>query len=303
MPKELAHWILAEQAHARLSPDNPLKGMIAAHRDLYLAGAVLPDTLLHLFCGPHARTALALANRFHDASGNSYAPLIRAGGRFPGGLPPDMMSTLLGILAHMQADIVFHPYVFAVAGIDGMGRHYRMETAIDVSLVHSGMLMPARHLKELVAPRTVETLVSACCLIFDPEGEISRRTMERALSLHCRFQSMYDRTVWKIAASIIGLLPGPLQGKQHLFYPLDISMEDAILTGQNEWRHPVTGELRATGIEELANQAVQRSAALMERIGETGSLAAALTDPPGENLLTGMHGTTQQEMDFAGNFP
>lgn len=303
MPKELAHWILADQAHGMLNPGNPLKGMIEAHRDLYLAGAVLPDTLLHLFRGPHAGTALALANHFHDAGGNSYAPLIRAEDGFPGGLPPNLLAILLGVLAHMQADIVFHPYVFSVAGIAGMGRHYRLETAIDVSLVRNGTAPPARHLKDLVTPHTQNDLVSACCLLFDPRGELPRRTMEHALQLHCRFQSMYDRTFWKVAARIIGLMPGTLRGKQHLFYPLDMSREDPMITEQKEWRHPVTGEQRGTGIKELANQAVERSAALMERVNETGSLSAALSAHPGENLLTGMHGATQREMDFAAAFP
>jgi hypothetical protein len=75
-----------------------------------------------------------------------------------------------------------------------------------------------------------------------------------------------------------------------------MSREDPMITGQDEWRHPVTGEPRSTGITELANQAVERSAALMERIGKTGSLSAALTNPPGENLLTGMSGVMQREM-------
>jgi hypothetical protein len=304
MPKELTHWMLAERAYAVLGTGNPMKGIIEANHDLYLAGAVLPDTLMHLFRGPHAATALALARRFHDPEGNSYAPLIRAEERFPDGLPPDLLATLLGVLAHMQADIVFHPYVFAVAGISAKGRHYRLETAIDVSLMRSGWTPPARHLCDLITPVTKETLVSACCLLFDPGEELSRRSMAHALQLHCSFQSKYDSTFWKVTARLLGSLPGsPLREKQHLFYPLNMQREDEMITGQPQWLHPVTGEQRCTRIEELADQAVQQAAAAMERIGEMGSLSAALADPPGANLLTGMHGVMKREMGCLDAFP
>jgi len=297
MPKELTHWILAERAYAGLDAGSPLRGIIEAHRGHYLAGAVLPDTLMHIFRGPHARTALELSKRFHDAGGNSYAPLIRAEGQYPDGLPPNLLASLLGVLAHMQADIAFHPFVFAVAGIRDMGRHYRLETAIDVNLILRGAVLPARRLGDLVTAQTRDDLVTACSILFDPEVELSRSTMERALDLHCRFQGIFGRTSWKILARILGSLPGsPLREKRHLFYPIVMSRDDEMITGQGEWRHPVTGERRSSSVAELADQAVRRTVAVLERIGERGSLVAALADPPGENLLTGMYGVKRREM-------
>jgi len=297
MPKELTHWIIAERAYAGLEADSPIRGVIEAHRGHYLAGAVLPDTLMHIFRGPHARTALELSKRFHDADGNSYAPLIRAEERFPDGIPPTLLASLLGVLAHMQADIVFHPFVFAVAGIRDMGRHYRLETAIDVSFILRGAVLPARRLGELVTSQTRDDLVTACSLLFDPEGELPRSAMEQALGMHCRFQGMFDRTSWKILARILGSLPGsPLREKRHLFYPLVISHDDEMITGHGEWRHPATGERCSSSVGGLAEQAVRRTIAVMERIVELGSLAAALADPPGENLLTGLCGVKKREM-------
>jgi hypothetical protein len=303
MPKELTHLILAEQAYMGLKPESPLKEIIATHHDLYLAGAVLPDTLLHLIYGPHASTALSLSKHFHDSASNSYAPFIETEKRFPDGFPSSLLACLLGVLAHMQGDIVFHPYVYALTGVNNMGQHYRLETAIDVYFIRRDSIPPARHLRELVTSRTRDDLVTACSLIFDPNGELPRKILGHALNLHCRFQNMYDRLFLKLAARILCNLPGSLiMDKQHLFYPLNMSKDDEMITRQKWWQNPVTGERHDSSIDELAAQVVQRTTNLMERIDRLGSLAAALIDPPGENLLTGMYGVTKQEMTKENRF-
>ena len=297
MPKELAHWILAGQAYAGLDSGCPLKGIIEDHFELYLAGAVLPDTLLHLFSGPDSTTSLALAKRFHDTDGNSYTPFIQAEEHFQGGFPPGLLACLLGILAHMQADIVFHPFVYSISGVTDIGRHYRVETAIDVYFIRKIAAPPARLLRDLAKPHIWDDLVTACSMIFDPSGELPCKAIEQALSLHCRFQRMYCQTFWKTLARILSFLHVPLlKDNQYLFYPLNMDKDDGIITGREQWRHPVTGEPRGGSIEDMAGQAVQRTTAIIKRIAESGSLTKALTDPPGENLLTGMYGVKACEM-------
>lgn len=297
MPKELTHWILAERALAGLDNNSRIGEIIRAHRGLYLAGAVLPDTLLHLFRGPYAPVAPALANSFHDAGGNSYAPLIRVEQGFPDSLPTPLLACLLGVLAHMQGDIIFHPFVFGVAGINNVGRHYRLETAIDVYLMRRGAITPTRHLRPLVTPQTREELVTVGSLLFDPQGTLHPSSMGEAIDLHCRFQDMYDRTFWKLLAHISSSLPGSqMRGKQHLFYPLGKPRYDSLIIESGSWMHPVTGKRNATTIDELADQAVLSTITALNDIEHQGSLAAALTKTPGENLLTGMHGVKRKEM-------
>jgi hypothetical protein len=297
MPKEITHWILAERVLAGLNSGSRTGEIIRDHRELYLAGAVLPDTLLHLFRGPDAPVALALANVFHDAGDNSYAPLIRIEQRFPNGLPAWLLACLLGVLTHMQGDIIFHPYVFSMAGIDNMGRHYRMETAIDVYLLRRDAIVTTRHLRSLVTPQIREELVTAGSLLFDPEGKLHPSSIGKALDLHCRFQGMYDLIFCKIMAHILGRLPGsPLKWKQHLFYPLDMSRHDAMLPESSRWLHPVTGKRHTANINELADQAVLRTIAVFKDIEKQGSLATVLAKTPGENLLTGMYGVKQHKI-------
>lgn len=296
MPKELTHWILAERALAGLGNAGRLRKLILSHHDCYLGGAVLPDTLLHLVRGPHAKTALALANGFHDTPENSFAPLIRAEERFPDGLPPATLACLLGVITHMQADIVFHPLVFALTGTAGTGRHYQLETELDLHFLHAGCRPARRHVAELMSPGTRSTLIDSLALLFDPTGSLPRQALEQGLNLHCRMQGLYDRTFWKLAVRLAALLAGaPFKNLRHLFYPLLGSRRDRLGASPLEWRHPVTGETHRTSISQLSDAAVQRMVATFERIDEAGSLAPALTQNPGENLLTGMHGACLKE--------
>jgi hypothetical protein len=291
MPKELTHWMLAERVLEQLPSGSRMRALIARYPKAYLGGAVLPDTLAHIFSGPYHPAARVLSQRFHNASGNSYQPLIGAEARFPDGLPPALFSCLLGVLSHMEADIALHPYVFAATGASGIGEHYRLETAMDRFYCHSGHAPAQPRLDRLLDDPTREVLVSAAGLLFDPEGELPRRALERSLALHCRFQSMYDRTFWKVAVRLLARLCGsPFQEQRHLFYPLGKDKHRGEWGGEKGWRHPETGELQNYSLDALASQAVERTVALFLRIEEAGTLAGALSCPPGANLLTGLHG-------------
>ena len=291
MPKELTHWILADRALAGLSDGSRLRALILKHHDIYLGGAVLPDTLQHAFRGSQAVTAPALAFSFHNSDGNSFAPLIQAEQRFPGGLPPATLACLLGVITHMQADIVFHPFVYAQTGTNEIGRHYQFETDMDVHLLQGGARPSVRYVADLMSPATRSILVDTCALLFDPDRQLPRLSLERALALHCRFQGMYDRTFWKLAVRFASRLAGaPFSEQRHLFYPLAGLPQGRLGEEAVEWRHPVSGEVRWTSLDQLADETVQRITALFERIETAGSLADVLSGNPGENLLTGMHG-------------
>jgi hypothetical protein len=291
MPKELTHWILAERAQTGLNEGSRLRKLIRANYDCYLGGAVLPDTLLHLVRGPHGKAALGLAHQFHDTAGNSFDPLIRAEQRYPDGLPPAILACLLGVISHMLGDITFHPFVYALTGTDSIGRHYQLETDLDVHFLRTGTIPPVRQMRDLVSPLTRPILITTCALIFDPDNSLPRPALDQALDLHCRFQGMYDHTFWKLAVRLAARLTGaPFTEQHHLFYPLSSAHTDRFGAESIEWLHPVSGELRHTRLEQLAAEAVGRMVSLFERIESSGSLSATLESRPGENLLTGTHG-------------
>ena len=295
MPKELTHWMLAERALACLPTGSRLRSTISQHRQAYLGGAVLPDTLAHIFRGPYHPTARVLSQRFHDAAGNSYAPLIRAEQRFPDGLPAALFSCLLGVICHIEADAVLHPYVYAATGSAGIGEHYRLETGIDFHFVRAGAAPAQRRLDRLVSSSTKEVMVSAAGILFDPEGELPRRALEHSLALHCRFQAMYDRTFWKLSMRLLGkVLGSPFREQRHLFYPIKASGAGMISSkGDGKWCHTESGEMKSESIDDLAREAVERTVAVFRRIEASGTLEAALSATPGANLLTGLHGVTK----------
>lgn len=297
MPKELTHWILAEAARTGLGKDGAVGETLRDHRELYLAGAVLPDTLLHLFYGSGASQALGLARAFHDPEDNSYAPLIRAEAQSAGRLPPELLACLLGVLSHMQADIVFHPFVYAQAGSADTGAHYRLETAIDVHFLRRGLTPPVRRLDALVTLRTRHHLLAAFALLFDPENTLPPEALARALDLHCRFQGLYAQTFWKLLAGLLGRLPVTLLRQQrHLFYPLRAQSAAEGGWTARPWRHPITGAVQEHSVDDLAEESVRRTMTLLARIEANGSLRGALLDPPGENLLTGCCGVRRDAL-------
>lgn len=295
MPKELTHWLLAERALAALPEESALRRIIALHRAAYLGGAVLPDTLAHLVRGPFHSKAGSLSERFHNPSGNSYAPLIRAERQFAGPLPAPLFACFLGVVSHMEADAALHPYVYAAAGNRGIGEHYRIETGIDLHFLGRGERPPQRRLDRLLSASGKEALVSAATRLFDPEGELPRRAVEHSLALHCRFQGMYDRLFWKLAVRALGRVWGsPFSEQRHLFYPLRGRAAGEASMAAGQWRHPESGEVSGASVGELARRAVERTVVLMRRIEEQGSLALALADHPGANLLTGLHGVAKR---------
>jgi len=295
MPKELTHWMLAEQAAAGLENGSRLKRIIGQHRQAYLGGAVLPDTLAHIFRGPFHPTARVLSHRFHNPSENSYAPLIHAERHHPDGIPAPLLACFLGVICHMEADAALHPYVYAATGSAGIGEHYRLETGIDVHFLRCGRAPAQKRLDRLLSGSSRDVLVHAAELLFNPEGELPRRAIEQSLALHCRCQAMYDRAFWKLAVRVLGRVCGPpFREQRQLFYPLRGWKFGAIKTGGGGlWRHPESGELRGESLDDLAQQAVERTVALFRRIEAEGTFAAALGRHPGANLLTGLHGVTK----------
>lgn len=297
MPKEITHWMVAEQALAALPDQSRLKATLHQHRELYLGGAVLPDSLLHIFRGPFHPTALNLGHAFHDQEGNSYAPFIRAERRLAEEIPQPLLAAFLGVISHMEADATLHPYVYAATGSGGIGEHYRLETGIDVHFLKRGFVPMQRRLERLLCPATREALVAAAGHLFDPNEKLPRHALEHALDLHCRFQAMYDRAFWKVAVRVLGKVVGsPFREQRHLFYPLLRGDGMPIhVGGSGEWRHPETGEVRNESVDELVQKAVARTAAVFGRIEEAGSFAAALEEHPGRNLLTGLYGVRKGE--------
>lgn len=289
MPKELTHWIVAEEALRALPDGSRLKALLKHHHNCYLAGAVLPDTLLHLFQGPYAKTALSLANDFHDCPGNCFAPLIALEEKQNGKLPDDDFACLIGVVAHCQADSVFHPFVYSRVG-DDMGQHYALETALDLYLQQNNFSPPCKLLAELVTPLTRESILRVCSGVFDPLQTLPSSMHEHALALHIRFQARYDKIAWRFLAALLSHFPQTSLGrKSRLFYPL-FQGGCVDMPGEGNWKHPETGEQSKSTCLDLLHETVRRVTMLLQKIEANDCSLSVLNNYPGENLLTGLPG-------------
>ena len=304
MPKELTHWWLAAQAVEKLNPDSPLRQLLHQEQQLYLTGAVLPDTLLHLVAGRWSAAALASADRFHDPPGSSYQPLIRflegQGSRVKGQggndspvvapcpltLDPAVIACLLGVAAHIEADIVCHPFVYALSGND-MTRHYAVETGLDLWLLATHHKPPVLRLRDLVDQRVQDTAVTVLGGLFDPSGTLPEQALRQAVALHVLIQGMYGAPGWQLAAGLLALLPVPfLRSRHKLFYPFGWKRGRKGVW-PDSWQHPVTGETSTKDPQELMDNAVARIVRMLVQVEVLG-IKEAFAAQAGENLLTGL---------------
>lgn len=303
MPKELTHWWLAAQAQHRLPPNSPTRHLLAVQQHAYLSGAVLPDTLLHLVLGRWSATALRLAHVFHQPAGNSYAPLVRFveqqvqrsgvkrqktasdSSSGPWTLDPAFIACLVGIAAHIEADIVFHPYICALSGND-IGQHYRYETELDLWLLKGERKPPVWRLKRLLTRQVSDVAVTVAQAVFDPGGELPPEAIRKALQLHSFIQGMYGSPGWQLLTGCLALLPvAGLRSRQNLFYPFNWRRGRS-LHWPDRWLEPATGQMRHDTPEKLAEKAVERIGGLLFRVDQLG-LLNAFKEQPGENLITG----------------
>lgn len=285
MPKELTHWWIAYEALRGLPPDSQLGSLLHENLAAYLTGAILPDTLMHILRGPYAAQASLLADRFHAPAGNSYSPLAAYVERQQD-IGPSAKASLIGVMAHMEADIIFHPFIYAQSGKD-LGRHYRIETEIDVWLTRQQSAPPVRLLKDLL---NEELLKTSSCLIsdlLDPAGTIPPEAVRGAIASHSKIQEMYSDPFWQLVARFLGFFPGtPASRWQWLFYPPEMKEKREFVWPSN-WIHPSNGKSRGDTPEGLLTDAVARLSNLLFEIDKNG-LAAAIKKQPGENLITGL---------------
>lgn len=286
MPKELTHWWIAGEAVRRLPLDRPTRHLLEEQQDPYLAGAVLPDTLLHLLHGPQGQAARRLADRFHDSQGHSYGPLLSFLARTPDPTPAQQ-ACLLGIATHIETDIVFHPFVYAQTGND-LGRHYRIETDLDLWLLHNGKRPAVLELRELLSDEAFTAAATVVAGVFDPDAILAPQTIEEALRLHAKLQGRYGNGGWQLLARLLGLLPGtPFRRWQHLFYPYFFWQRGRDVQWPERWHHPANGSERGDSPNGLLVEVITRITSLLRAVDEVG-LAAALRKQPGEHLLTGL---------------
>ncbi|MCX7786721.1 MAG: zinc dependent phospholipase C family protein [Spirochaetes bacterium] len=279
MPKELTHWYLAKKiSETILSLSNSdgtsiyptLCQCLREAPNTFLLGAVGPDFLFYYLYGPELNHFREAAMVLHGRDGGNtlrpfYSVVEASGGRFGSALG----AFLLGYLAHVVADSVFHPLVLYTVG-KGVGKsqyeHHVFESVLDLYVWEQWG-------QKYGIPRTLRELTRG----MEQKGELSRERFLRLLGIvsflgadYCskalreclqrfeRIQSWFWSAWASRGAKLLKLLNSNLAFFEASFYQQRFySFRDAFARIL-EYQHPVLGESHADTLDDLVGQTVKQ---------------------------------------------
>ena len=349
MPKELTHWYLAEKvAHAILTPMEredsrlysapldptpsdlapsypALARCIRSAPHTFLLGAVGPDYLFYYLKGPEREAFQAAAMVLHGRDGgNTLRPLVSAVEAYGGRFDLAVGAFLLGYLAHVAGDAVFHPLVLYSVG-KGQGRsqyeHHVFESALDLYVLkrwgnEEGALPSRRTTLAGPATRALPTTLKELTSGMTESGELSREEFlrllgvvsflgapysEEALRTCLRRYEILQNWFWSplacLAARVLMSLNRNLAFLEASCYQRRFYRYSEAFAGAMEYRHPVTGETRKVMIEDLVKETVEKFLAYAPQIEELFQKTVIEDRPPigsGKQEASGMQGATKR---------
>jgi len=284
MPKENTHTAFAYSVLDQLI-DSALKQTLSAHLDVYLLGAISPDTFYY---SPYS----SVSEHLHGKDGNPTNELL-----------PDLLHAprairdvafACGYLSHCALDITFHPMIYYLSGNyydpDARQRahaiylHRHLETCMDLYLgnrlrIHS--LLKDRLVEGLAFERLIAGTFSV------PPAAIRKAY---------RTQLMYNRafaspTAWMLARVLLafGLMRDP--NARGLFYGDCRADKEDPFSGFIVYRDLVNGHEYISTVSALIQAAREKAANMIQ--AAWSYVQGAMTVPdllraiPGESLDTG----------------
>jgi len=313
MPKYITHWILAEKIYLNIDDNSALKEIIKRHKNLYLTGSVILDTPFYLIVGKDGYLMNKLAEKIHDTPDNSYEIIETVIRAYKKQLPDSVLALLLGIITHIQADAVFHPFVyyFSGTGISGKkerARHHILESHMDLyfkdklDLRNKGLF--SEFLKHIEMEGKIFLKVLSILFSQDQKQDqkINIKIIQKALKMNSILQGLFDKNLPRIILQLLNLIPGiDLTDYISYFYPYPRPEPDTLFQHPYNYRHPVTGEKFHHSVDELAKQSIQHSLDLFRSIGnniKNNSLSELFSLLTGPNLYTGLENTRKTDMHF-----
>ena len=299
MPKEMSHWLLAEETARRL-PDGSMRESIDLYPDLYRLGAVIFDSAFYAVRYPHAAEASEAGLRLHGIDGeDTYEPLrgLLAAGLAEGRVPRSTLSFTAGCVTHIMGDTHFHPVVNFFSGkyyaedraeMDrSQVRHRRFEAALDRhflgvcggELRNGGLLGRTLEAATAAVGDRLEELAAG--LYYGPGGP-ERPAMIPLLRRHATIQRLFGSSMAASLARAIGALVGGGAARvAAAFYRSDPPEGYALFRGPIEYRHPNTGEERRESVGEILDRAAAAGTAVLATLAEWTQSADAAADPFG----------------------
>ncbi|MGE4293042.1 MAG: zinc dependent phospholipase C family protein [Desulfovibrio sp.] len=288
MPKEYIHFRVAERAVDLLASTRigrelaPDRGRLRA---ALLLGAVFHDALYYLET-PGRRepdSLLELPHLLHGKEGHDTHGLLRAQAAHAAALRgspdgPAARAFLVGLAAHLSADVVLHPLVYHLSGDyfhepEAVERHRLLESCLDLAVAGDRAELRRRRLNTLLRQCDPVRLAPLDFLaaLAGRDSRTTARGMRRAWTVFGRMQALALSLPGAVLARLRPLLPRKARQPREiaaLFYPSTSSVNSvlAFLGGSIAYRHPVTNEAHTATIRALMEQAALKTVRLCARL-------------------------------------
>jgi hypothetical protein len=307
MPKEVAHWVIAQRVMERLPPGR-LADAVRRHPNCLALGAIFHD-VGYYSRGAAGKALLAFADRLHGARGEDTNEILRqlspALARIDD--KPWLVAFLVGAVTHIVADRELHPLVYYFTGnyydVDPTKQaraaeaHRRLEALMDLRLV--GGLAEIEHfslrriLRDLEAPPTV--LVGEVARLLDlDDSAVSGKDLLAALLFFSRVQWLVRRPlIVKTVGLPLRLYPAERRSLFSLTYFAELAAATDLLARSLDYCNPFSGAPRQATLEGALECIVDASVALCANLPRSLAELAG-----GESLEIGVAGIPTAEARF-----
>ena len=274
MPKEIAHFALAEEVGRNLPRNSLFFDPIRNFSSLFLLGAVTPDTPFCYLAGPKKKRIQSWSRPFHQAGAEALMPVLDF---LDKDQTPEALALAAGVVCHIMSDTTFHPLVYYYAGMDNIhhgatARHRYFETAMDIHFRHlfhgKTSLFKILRRTELSAPK-----LNGLFKNLYGEKRLSQRLLNYTLGWHVLLQYLFRADILRVIAlqraRVSSPLPPPVAG---LVYPFNKPCALTFFSNNLFYKHPCTQALVSTTLASLIQQTVTSTLSVLNVIEQAMTL-------------------------------
>ncbi len=268
MPKEIAHFALAEEVGLNLPQDSLFFDPIQKFPFVFLLGAVTPDTPFCYLAGPKKKRIQALSRPFHQAGPEALMPVLEF---LDSDRRPEALALAAGATCHIMSDTAFHPLVYYYAGMDNIhngatARHRYFETAMDIHFRH---LFHGKTNLFKILRRTEISGTKLNGLLKDLFGvkRLNKTILTYTLGWHVLLQYLFSAQIPRLIASQRANTPSPLPPPvAGLVYPFNKPCNLSFFSNILHYKHPCTQAMVSTTLSFLIRQTVTSTLAVLKAI-------------------------------------
>lgn len=316
MPKEITHWLIADEVAKTIAASDKIFCARGLRPYLYI-GAVLHDTPYYRL-GRLRPDALQLADRLHGAAGEDTFNVIRCGIQAVRqqsllnnqNLENAYRALLLGMITHICADTVFHPFVYYVSGNlhtlphQAWRNHRRLESALDLTFCRAFHIEQHKFLLHKYVRQCEQNLENIFYNFFKTTSNERAciDVLSGGLRTLARVRRLGTNSFFESSLNLIEPhLPMHLQAYTALRYTtLPYTRENTFVSNidaQFPYHHPTTNEIQRTTLRKLFDTSVRESLSLWKKVDDCLRHKREFTEY-GASLETGYVGVASQEMKF-----